>query len=95
MPEHLHVLLTPAEGVTLEKSAQLIKGGFSFAVRTQFQGEVWQAGYLDHRVHDADDFRNPLAYLAENPVRRRLANHPFVHTRYQDRIDPVPHIFHA
>ncbi len=93
MPEHLHVLLTTTQGLTLEKSIQLIKGGFSFAVRTHFQGDVWQAGYHDHRVRDAEDFRNQLAYIAENPIRRRLADHPFVHTRYQDRIDPAPEHF--
>ena len=33
MPDHLHVLLSPSESI--EKTAQLIKGGFSFAVRKQ------------------------------------------------------------
>ena len=28
MPEHMHLLLTPMEGVTLEKALQLIKRGF-------------------------------------------------------------------
>ena len=39
MPEHLHVLLTPANGQTVERCVQCIKGGFSFAVREQFAGE--------------------------------------------------------
>jgi len=30
MPEHVHLLLTPAPEVALEKVAQLIKGVFSF-----------------------------------------------------------------
>jgi REP element-mobilizing transposase RayT len=42
MPEHLHVVLTPATGQTVERCAQCIKGGFSFRVRKQFRGEVWQ-----------------------------------------------------
>src|ERR1700743_2394636 len=40
MPEHLHVMLTPGEGQTVERSVQCIKGGFSSAVRKQFGGEV-------------------------------------------------------
>jgi putative transposase len=30
MPDHIHLLLTPAPDVSLEKSLQFIKGGFSF-----------------------------------------------------------------
>jgi putative transposase len=33
MPDHVHVLLTPAPDMAIERAAQLIKGGFSFAVR--------------------------------------------------------------
>ena len=31
MPEHVHLLLTPADDVTLEHAIQLIKGGYSHA----------------------------------------------------------------
>jgi len=30
MPDHFHVLLTPAEDISLEKAVQFIKGGFSY-----------------------------------------------------------------
>jgi putative transposase len=30
MPNHVHLLVTPAENVTLERLVQFIKGGFSF-----------------------------------------------------------------
>jgi len=43
MPEHLHVLLTPAAGQTIERCAQCIKGGFSHQIRTKFRCEIWQA----------------------------------------------------
>ena len=88
MPEHLHVLVTPAE--TIERTAQLIKGGYSFAIRKHFPGEVWQPGYFAHRVTSAEDFSNQLAYIAGNPAARRLAEYPFVHTRFLDRLDPPP-----
>ena len=52
MPEHLHVLLTPSSGQTIEHCAQCIKGGFSHSMRAQFGGEVWQAGFHEHRVRD-------------------------------------------
>jgi hypothetical protein len=33
MPDHVHLLLTPVPDVSLEKSLQFIKGGFSFRAR--------------------------------------------------------------
>ena len=88
MPEHVHVLLTPSE--TIERAAQLIKGGYSFAMRRQGPGEVWQPGYHAHRVTSAEDYRNQLVYIADNPKQRGLAGYPHVHTRYADRLDPAP-----
>lgn len=89
MPEHLHILLTPAPNQTIERCAQCIKGGFSFRVRDQFKGEVWQPGFHEHRIRDEEDFRNQLAYIAANPERRGLRECEFVHTRHLDRIDSM------
>ena len=91
MPDHVHVLLTPAESI--EKTAQLIKGGFSFALRKQYAGEVWQSGYHAHRITDAQDYRNQLAYIANNPGRRHLIDYPHVHTQRVERLDPAPAIW--
>src|SRR3989442_7458934 len=30
MPDHLHLLLTPAKDISLERALQVIKGGFSY-----------------------------------------------------------------
>jgi len=90
MPEHLHVLLTPAASQTIERCAQRIKGGFSHQIRTKFRGEIWQAGFHDHRVRDASDFRNQLEYIALNPIRRGLQSYAYVHSEFSDRLDPAP-----
>jgi putative transposase len=90
MPDHLHVLLTPAPDQTIERCAQCIKGGFSFAVRKQFGGEIWQPGFHEHRIRDDEDFRNQLAYIAGNPKKAGMADYSFVHTRFPDRVDPMP-----
>jgi REP element-mobilizing transposase RayT len=95
MPEHLHVLLTPADGQTVERCVQCIKGGCSFSVRLQFAGQVWQAGFHEHRIRDWEDFRNQIEYVTQNPQRRRLTDYPFVHTNYLDRLDPCPRHVHA
>ena len=91
MPDHVHVLLTPSESI--EKSAQLIKGGFSFAIRHQYRGEIWQEGFHEHRVRNLEDFRNQLLYIANNPARKGFGDHPFVHTAFPDELDhPPPHL---
>src|SRR5258705_13240834 len=57
MPEHVHLLITPAPSITLERALQLIKGGYSHAFGIAFRrGEVWQRGFTDHRIRDAEDF---------------------------------------
>ena len=74
MPEHVHLLLTPAPAVTLERSIQFIKGGYSHALGLELgrKGEVWQRGFTDHRVRDIEDFENHRTYIHENPVKRGL-----------------------
>jgi putative transposase len=74
MPEHVHLLLTPAPGITLERAIQFIKGGYSHALGVEFgrKGEVWQRGFTDHRIRDDADFGAHVDYIHENPARRGL-----------------------
>ena len=85
MPEHIHVLLSPASDLTIERCAQLIKGGFSHAAREYFKGEIWQTGFHEHRVRDAEDFTGQLEYIASNPQKRHLHDYAFVHTRFMEK----------
>jgi len=96
MPDHFHLLLTPAPEVSMEKAVQLIKGGFSFRVRKEMNSnlEVWATGYTEHRVKDVADYRQHAAYIRENPVRARLvetsAAYRFSSASGQWEIDPTP-----
>jgi putative transposase len=78
MPNHFHLLLTPAAEIPLEKALQFIKGGFSFRAKREncFPYEVWQASFLNHRIHDAEDYKNHHTYILENPVRAGLSERP-------------------
>jgi putative transposase len=93
MPEHIHALLTPASGQTIERCTQCIKGGFSHAARHQIAGEIWQPGFHQHRIRNAEDFHAQLTYIALNPIRRHLQAHPYVHTNWPSQIDPTPQRF--
>jgi len=80
--------------MAIERCTQLIKGGFSFAVRKDCPGEIWQEGYHAHRVTDADDLRNQILYILNNPVRKRMESYPHIHSAeaYAVRLDPPPKI---
>ena len=74
MPNHFHLILTVAEGLTLERAMQLIKGGFSREAgrRLGARYEIWQKSFVDRRVRDAVELARYTAYIQENPVRAGL-----------------------
>ncbi len=92
MPDHVHILVTPAIDLSTSRCIQLIKGGYSFAAKDKKPGHIWHSGYHEHRIRDEEDFRVQLLYIANNPVRKRLQDHPHVHTaaRYVAQLDVVP-----
>jgi putative transposase len=95
MPDHMHILITPAINESTAKCVQYIKGGYSFAARQQSPGEIWHSGYHEHRIRNEDDFKNQLLYIGNNPARKRYEDYPHVHTKYLDRIDTIPnHLLH-
>jgi putative transposase len=94
MPEHFHVLITPAGA--LEHAVQLIKGGFSFRVKKELgsNAEVWQRGFSDHRIRDAEDYERHVHYIHLNPVKRHLCGIPSEY-KYSSafpgwKLDPIP-----
>ena len=77
MPDHVHLLFTPSRDLTLERAMQLIKGGYSHAVGKEIsRREIWQKGFTDHRIRDADDFAGHRLYIHQNPVMGKLAAIP-------------------
>lgn len=72
MPDHLHLLITPFD--TIEKSVQLIKGGFSYRAKRELEwtGDIWQTGFTDHRIRDGEDWKRHLNYIRQNPIDAKL-----------------------
>ncbi|HUK87609.1 MAG TPA: transposase [Terriglobales bacterium] len=70
MPNHAHLLFTPAPDVTLERAMQLIKGGSSHRIGQEVSAklEVWERGFVDHRIRDEQDFERHREYIRQNPV---------------------------
>ena len=78
MPNHIHLLVTPSDSTTLEKAMQLIKGGSSRQIRLS-RGkalQIWQEGFHDWTVRDAEDWEAKTSYIRLNPVRAKLAAQP-------------------
>ena len=78
MPDHVHLLLTVGDGMTIEKAMQLIKGGFSYRMGKEcgVKGEIWQKGFSEVRVDNNASYIQHRAYIAANPVKSGLADSP-------------------
>jgi putative transposase len=94
MPDHFHLLITPS--TSLEKSLQLIKGGFSFRAKKELgsNAEIWRRGFADHRIRGLDDYDKHVHYIHLNPVKKHLCATPSEY-RYSSaypgwKLDPIP-----
>jgi putative transposase len=69
LPDHVHLLLSPQRSV--ERSVQLIKGGFSFQAKRAFQWklDIWESGFSDHLIRDHEDYLGHIEY-----IRKEAAN---------------------
>jgi putative transposase len=78
MPNHLHVILTPAEDTSLERAMQLVKGGSSYEIHRSrnVRLHIWQAGFHEESIRDSSDYQRKAEYIRMNPVRARLVERP-------------------
>jgi putative transposase len=76
MPDHFHVMVTPAFDKTIELVGQLIKGDSArrLGVEQHMRFPVWQSGFSDHRIRDFADIESHIKYNAENPVSKKLVS---------------------
>ncbi len=75
MPNHVHVLVTPAPGWTLDKLTQSWKGFTSRQINSHLgrEGPLWQQESFDRIVRHDAHFERVVRYIAENPKKARLA----------------------
>ena len=95
MPDHLHLLMTPAPDVSLEKAVQFIKGGFSFRLKSR--RHVWERGFNEVQIRTAEKFDACKRYIEGNPVRAKLAacagQYPFSSASCDFEFDVIPQHF--
>ena len=96
MPNHLHFLVTPSVNTSLEKAVQLIKGGSSHEIHRERENsiKIWQEGFHDWTIRDAQDWRAKAEYIRLNPVRAKLADKsedwPFSSASGRYTLDAIP-----
>jgi len=96
MPDHFHVLLTVDCDMTIERAVQFIKGGFAFRAGRElgFIAPVWQKGFSEVRILDAEAYRRVAEYIRNNPVAKHLVSEA-TQFRYSSahagfKLDPEP-----
>lgn len=96
MPDHFHLMLTPSETTSLEKAIGMIKGGSSHRIHKErgHKMEIWQEGFHDWTIRDANDWRATVEYIQMNPVRAKLvarpAEWPYSSVQAEFILDPIP-----
>jgi putative transposase len=78
MPNHLHLLLTPGDEMSLEKAMQFIKGGSSHEIHRQRENkiQIWSSGFHEATIRDVEDFETRRHYIRMNPVEAGMAARP-------------------
>jgi len=71
MPDHLHAVMSFSPDVSMSR----VVGDWKHYQKRQ-HGIVWQEGYFDHRLRNAEQAVVKCHYIRMNPVRRGLCKVP-------------------
>jgi len=74
MPNHVHLLCTPAAGHHLAEIMHSLKSYTSNEANRMLdrKGRFWQKEYFDRYIRNARHFAKVVAYIENNPVKARL-----------------------
>jgi REP element-mobilizing transposase RayT len=69
MPDHVHFIGRPAEGIAIATLMQSLKSVSSHRVSS---GRLWQPEYFDRILRSGEDIHEKIEYVATNPDRAGL-----------------------
>jgi len=78
MPNHFHLLITPAKGTNLSRIIQWIKT-MSAKMWNKIHGStdhLWGERFFSRPIEDMKDFSNTFSYIDQNPVKAGLVDNP-------------------
>jgi putative DNA methylase len=78
MPNHIHFLATPLEGIELSAMAHSIKSYTAHEANKILgrQGQFWQHEPFDRYIRDRKHFVSVIRYIENNPVKAGLCAMP-------------------
>ena len=84
LPNHFHLLIFVPETTNISKLMQSWQRNFTLNYKTAHgitkSLRLWQRGFWDHVIRDADDYERHFHYIHYNPVKhgyvRRAAEYP-------------------
>ena len=82
MPDHVHLLLTPATDddgpISIPEIMQAIKGTSAHRINKYLgrKGRVWQDESFDRAMREVENVRGKIEYILGNPVRAGLVRNP-------------------
>jgi putative transposase len=99
MPEHIHFLIQPLNGVSTSKIMNYIKGNFSrkYNFMNDCSGSLWQRRFYESGIRGMEHLLREMNYIHYNPVRAGLVTLPgdyefssynrYVTGAYRDLVD--------
>jgi len=77
MPDHIHLLVEGTDdGANLTKFVSLAKQHSGYAFKQKYKKRLWQEGYYEHVLRDAERTEEVIEYTVSNPVRSKLVRSP-------------------
>lgn len=108
MGNHIHLEITPQEDLSISRIMQWILSVFALQYNKIFnyKGHVWYDRFKSKVIESVRQLINTFLYIANNPVRAALANHPleFVYSgitfhkngppwpKYEKLLDPLDNV---
>ena len=76
MANHIHILLSPNKGVSLESIMHSMKSFTANRANKMLgrSGKFWSPEYFDRYIRDSRHFENTVAYIHSNPVKAGLCS---------------------
>ena len=78
MPNHVHTLIAPVEGMSLSEIMYDWKSYTTHAINKALnrKGKLWMMEYFDRYIRDNDHFQKVVNYIHNNPVKAGLVANP-------------------
>jgi putative transposase len=79
MPDHVHVILRPNDGIDLSRIMKGMKGASARLINQwrQRTGPLWQDESWDRIIRNHDEYVGQVNYMFENPIRKGLIDDPW------------------